>query len=98
MGVLKCYHQASGPPAQTAMAPASSKCSRFRWWCALPACLEWVPPGRPPYAAANLLSLQDAAGVRMRGLLDQVEKLLSSDSDPQVSTALSQRLQRLQSV
>jgi vesicle coat complex subunit len=27
---------------------------------------------------------QDAAGVRMRGLLDRVETLLSSDSDPQV--------------
>ena len=46
--------------------------------CSLPAC------------QAALLSpcavLQDAAGVRMRGLLDRVETLLSSDSDPQVGS------------
>lgn len=46
--------------------------------CSLPAC------------QAALLSpcavLQDAAGVRMRGLLDRVEALLSSDSDPQVGS------------
>jgi len=34
--------------------------------------------------ASRRAALQDAAGVRMRGLLDRVETLLSSDADPQV--------------
>lgn len=72
MGVLKCYHQARcGCCAVLRRAGAADRA-----------------PGRchprradPP---CRLPAVQDAAGVRVRGLLDRVESLLSSDSDPQV--------------
>ena len=47
-------------------------------------CLSSADPAAQLASSTGCAALQDAAGVRMRGLLDRVETLLSSDADPQV--------------